>query len=560
MLTHITIRDFAIVDHLELDLNTGMTVLTGETGAGKSILVDALGLVLGNRADSGVVRHGCERAEIGAAFDAEGMEDVRRWLAEHELDAGGECLLRRSVTAEGRSRGYINGRPVPLQLLQELGEKLVDIHGQHEHQSLLKSDIQLRLLDDYAGHGEHVSGVEKTWRQWKKLSAELEELRRAAHDRDARLELLRYQAGELEALELGEGELTLLDEEHARLANAGRLIHTVETALHNLYESDEGAALTVLDRTLGELEQLRAIDSRLAAACELLNNALIQIGEGANELRHYRESLDLDPERLQWVEQRLDAIHQLARKHRIPPAELPALLARSSEELAAIERSDERLADLQKELETLARRYREQARELGASRARAAHELSERVTAAMRPLGLPHAHFEITLHPLDEERFSPTGMERAEFLVNTNPGQPLKPLNKVASGGELSRISLAIQVITARSQHIPTLIFDEVDTGIGGGVAESVGRQLRTLGESHQVLCVTHLPQVAALGHHHLHVSKQTKQNSTATRIQVLTKDTRQEEIARMLGGVEITDQTRAHAKEMIARAQKRRG
>ncbi len=555
MLTHIEIRDFTIIDHLDLELNPCMTVLTGETGAGKSILVDALGLVLGDRADSGVVRHGCERTEINAAFDVSGMAAAQAWLAEHELDADGECLLRRTISAEGRSKGYINGRTVPLQMLQELGEKLVDIHGQNEHQSLLKSDVQRQLLDDYAGHTALLAGLEKTYKQWKASGAELETLRRAAHDRESRLELLRYQAGELEALELGEQEVGALEEEHARLANAGRLLETCQSALHSLYESDEGAVLTLLDKVLGEVEQLRAIDNRLAAACDLLNNAVIQTGECANELRHYRESLELDPERLQWIEQRLDTIHQLARKHRVPPGELPALLTRLSDELAAIEHSGARLGQLQNDLDQIALAYREQARALGEGRSRAAGNLAGRVTTAMQPLGLPNARFEIALHPLDDERFSPTGMERMEFLVSTNPGQPVKPLHKVASGGELSRISLAIQVITAHSSHIPTLIFDEVDTGIGGGVAETVGRQLRALGESHQVLCVTHLPQVAALGHHHLYVSKQTQPNSTTTGIRRLDDNARNEEIARMLGGVEITEQTRAHAREMIGRA-----
>lgn len=555
MLTHIEIRDFTIIDHLDLELNQGMTVLTGETGAGKSILVDALGLVLGDRADSGVVRHGCERTEINAAFDVSGMAAARAWLAEYELDADGDCLLRRTISAEGRSKGYINGRTVPLQMLQELGGKLVDIHGQNEHQSLLKSDVQRQLLDDYAGHAALLAGLENTYKRWKASSAELETLRRAAHDRESRLELLRYQAGELEALELGEQEVSALEEEHARLANTGRLLETCQSALHSLYESDEGAVLTILDKVLGEVEQLRAIDNRLAAACDLLNNALIQTGECANELRHYRESLELDPERLQWIEQRLDTIHQLARKHRVPPGELPALLTRLSDELAAIAHSDARLGQLQNELDRIALAYREQARALGESRSRAAGDLAERVTTAMQPLGLPNARFEIALQTLDDERFSPTGMERVEFLVSTNPGQPVKPLHKVASGGELSRISLAIQVITAHSSHIPTLIFDEVDTGIGGGVAETVGRQLRALGESHQVLCVTHLPQVAALGHHHLYVSKQTQQNSTTTGIRRLDDNARNEEIARMLGGVEITEQTRAHAREMIGRA-----
>ena len=597
MLTHIHIRDFTIIDQLELDLKNGMTVLTGETGAGKSIIIDALNLVLGDRADSGVVRHGCTRTDISATFDISAITAAHAWLAEHELDAPDhtedniECVLRRTVTAEGRSKGYINGTAVPIQSLQTLGDMLVDIHGQHEHQSLLKNDMQRQLLDDYAGHADLLAKLAVTYRQWKKLGTELELLLNATQDRDARLDMLRYQVHELETLGLngegGENEVNALEEERTRLANSGRLLDTCQTALHNLYESDANDIFTVLGRTLSELEQLRTLDNRLSSACDLLNSAHVQIEESANELRHYRDTLDLDPARLSWVEQRLDVIHQLARKHRIVPTALTTLLITLSTELSAIEHHDEHLEQLQNQLTTLSHTYFEQAHTLSASRTRAAQEFSKKVTAAMQPLGLTGAHFDIALQPLNAEpdadtqktgngiRFTAaqgsahvasagragataTGVERVDFLVSTNPGQPLKPLSKVASGGELSRISLAIQVIAARSSHIPTLIFDEVDTGIGGGVAETVGRQLRALGESHQVLCVTHLPQVAALGHHHLHVSKESTQHITTTRIHALADTARNEEIARMLGGVEITAQTRAHAKEMIGQAKKK--
>lgn len=568
MLIHIHIRDFTIIDQLELDLAPGMTVLTGETGAGKSIIIDALNLVLGNRADSGVVRHGCARTDISATFDISNIKTAQAWLEEHELNVenNSECILRRTITNEGRSKGYINGSAVPIQSLQTFGDNLVDIHGQHEHQSLLKNDMQRQLLDDYAGHADILAALAATYRQWKIMGAELELLRNATQDRDARLDTLRYQIHELETLALTEHEVGALEEERTRLANSGRLLDTCQTALHNLYESDTNDIFTVLGRTLSELEQLRTLDSRLSSACDLLNSAHAQIEESANELRHYRDTLDLDPARLSWVEQRLDAIHQLARKHRTVPTALTTLLATLKTELSSIEHRDEYLEHLQSQLAALSHTYLQQAHQLTVSRTDTAQVFGKKVTDAMQPLGLAGASFAITLQPLNadtqekekEVRFSATGMERIDFLVSTNPGQPLKPLAKVASGGELSRISLAIQVIAAHSSHIPTLIFDEVDTGIGGGVAETVGRQLRALGESHQVMCVTHLPQVAALGHHHLHVSKESTQGTTTTRIHALTDAARNEEIARMLGGVEITAQTRAHAREMIGQAKKK--
>ena len=565
MLTHIHIRDFTIIDQLELDLENGMTVLTGETGAGKSIIIDALNLVLGDRADSGVVRHGCARTDISATFDISNITAAQAWLAEQEMDVedNSECVLRRTVTNEGRSKGYINGSAAPIQSLQALGNMLVDIHGQHEHQSLLKNDMQRQLLDDYAGHANLLTQLAATYRQWKAVGSKLDTLRSATQDRDARLDMLRYQVHELETLALDENEVNALEEERTRLANSGRLLDTCQTALHNLYESDANDIFTVLGRTLSELEQLRTLDNRLSSACDLLNSAHVQIEESANELRHYRDALDLDPARLTWVEQRLDTIHQLARKHRTAPAALATLLTTLQTELSSIEHSDEHLQHLQSQLVALSHAYLEYARQLSASRTRAAHDFSTKVTDGMQPLGLAGARFAITLQPFNAGTPTATGMERVDFLVSTNPGQPLKPLSKVASGGELSRISLAIQVIAARSSHIPTLIFDEVDTGIGGGVAETVGRQLRALGESHQVLCVTHLPQVAALGHHHLHVTKENTRSestkgTTTTRIRALTDTARNEEIARMLGGVEITAQTRAHAKEMIGQAKKK--
>lgn len=559
MLTQLAIRDFAIVEHLELNPRAGFTVITGETGAGKSIMVDALDLALGGRADSGAVRHNAERAEVSAGFDVSRLPAAQDWLKQQELDAGGDCLLRRTVTRDGRSKGYINGSPVTLQLLQELGEMLVDIHGQHEHQSLLRRDMQRQLLDDYAGHGVLLDQLAEHYRRWRSAQRELETLQRSMAEREARLDLLQHQVRELEALQLGPDELGALNEEHARLAHAGQLLETSHGVLHALYENETGSTLSHLARSALDLRELSAFDARLAAVSELLEGAAIQVREAASELRHIIDSLDLDPARLTAVEQRLRSIHDLARKHRLQPEELPALFTRLSGERDTLQHADTRVEQLRADAAVAEKAYRALAQTLSDGRAQAARALAEKVSAAMGQLGMPGGRFDIAFETLDDTAFTAHGMERVEFLVSANPGQPPKPLNKVASGGELSRISLAIQVIAAQSGRIPTLIFDEVDVGIGGGVAEIVGNQLRALGENRQVLCVTHLPQVAAQGQHHLQVSKQSGKDATQLSVSELTPEQRRDEIARMLGGVKITEQTRAHATEMLEHAQTRK-
>ncbi|PKM46156.1 MAG: DNA repair protein RecN [Gammaproteobacteria bacterium HGW-Gammaproteobacteria-1] len=556
MLKHLAIRNFALVEHLELEFVPGMTVLTGETGAGKSILLDALGLVLGDRADSGTVRAGCDRAEISATFEVSGLTAVGQWLEERELNLDGECILRRTVSADGGSRGYINGQPAPVQSLRELGEQLVDIHGQHAHQSLLKRDLQRQLLDAYAGHQPLVDQVSAAYRRWHELQQELERLSRAAGERDSRLELLRYQVGELEALGLSADELHTLEEEHGRLANASRLQEGAQRALDLLYEGDELAIVSLLGRTLNELRDLQTIDAALAGACELLEGASIQAREAAGELRHYLDRADLDPERVNWVEQRLAAVQELARKHRCGGDGLPALLEQLQHELAELEQAGQRLDGLEAEIRRCRDDYLKLAAQLSAGRGKAAKTLGEQVSANMAQLGMKGGRFEVALEALDNDEPAPHGMERVELLVTANPGQPLKPLSKVASGGELSRISLAIQVISAGRGSIPTLIFDEVDVGVGGGVAEMVGRQLHTLGGERQVLCVTHQPQVAAQGHQHLQVSKQSKGENTRSAVKTLSTEERVEEIARMLGGMTITEQTLSHAREMLSLSQ----
>lgn len=560
MLRHLHIRNFALVEHLELEFAPGMSVLSGETGAGKSILLDALGLTLGDRADSSVVRHGTERADISATFELGDIPAVHDWLKEHALDSEEECILRRTVNADGGSRAFINGQPVPLTSLRELGEQLVDIHGQHAHQSLLKRDLQRQLLDDFAGLGTEVLTLNGHYRQWRALHDELERLRQAQQEREARLELLRYQVDELEKLNLTADELAELDAEHGRLANATRLAEGSQQIAALLQDDEETSAIRLLERGLSQLQELQGYDTRLTPACELLEGAIIQAKEGAGELRHYADNIDIDPQRLQEVEQRLGAIHDLSRKHRVDSSELPGLLLTLQEELGNLEASENRFGALEGEITALRKHYEKEADAISAKRNAAAQQLSQRVTANMQELGMGGGRFEIAVDQGDRDEPSPHGWDRIELLVTANPGQPLRPLAKVASGGELSRISLAIQVITAGSGGIPTLIFDEVDVGVGGGTAEIVGRQLRRLGSERQVLCVTHQPQVAAQGHHHFQIRKSSSKGATRTEVRPLNGEERVAEVARMSGGVEITEQTLSHAREMIERAQQESG
>ncbi|MHB8454200.1 MAG: DNA repair protein RecN [Acidiferrobacterales bacterium] len=555
MLRQLYIRDFAIVHKLELELGPGLTVVTGETGAGKSILIDALALALGERAETGVIRQGCERSEVSASFDLGPKHDAARWLKTHDLFGDQECVLRRVVETGKPSRAYINGRPVPIQMLRELGEFLVDIHGQHEHQSLLKRDVQRQVLDDYAGLSAELSQLTDHYDRFKSLQARRDALSREGADRYARRELLRYQVNELRALDLGADEIPQLEEEHARLANASELLQGVQEAANSLYDDDEIAAARTLAQTINRLEALSEYDPRLGSVTSLLNEAAIQVDEAASQLHQYLDDLDLDPQRLQWIDQRMAAAHDLARKHRVRPEELPQVLKRLATELDDIENLDTNLEILDRELAAARADYLEVARTVSTKRRSAAKRLAREVSGHMPDLGMSGGTFEPGLVELDEREAGSAGLERIEFLVSTNPGQALKPLNKVASGGELSRISLALQVATARVGRVPTLIFDEVDVGIGGGVAEVVGLQLRTLGTQRQVLCITHLPQVAAQGDHHMQVSKRTLDGATITQIAPLPDKERVNEIARMLGGVEITRQTLALASDMLNRA-----
>ncbi len=554
MLRTIHIRHLAVVDELNLELDRGMTVLTGETGAGKSILLDALGLALGDRADSGVIRSGADRAEIGAEFLIDERDDAAQWLREHDLDDEGQCLLRRTVGRDGRSRGFINGRPVPMQSLRELGERLVDIHGQHAHQSLLRSGAQREALDAYAGHPALLTTVAEEYRRWRELRQRLDELQASHAQREDRLELLRYQVDELRALALAEDELQRLVEEHDRLANLNQLREGSQSVLAALSDDEQGALADGLEHIAAELERLQGYDAALGEVVQMVREAAVQASEAGHELRRYVEGLNLDPQRLEEVDQRLGLIHDLARKHQVKAEALIAHGEALESELAELEGAGVALEETTAALAACEAAYAAAAQELGASRRRAAKRLSRAVTENMQRLGMAEGRFEIAL--TEQEGFSAQGGERVAFLVSANPGQPPQPLAKVASGGELARISLAIQVITVSTGHIPTLIFDEVDVGIGGGIAEIVGRLLRRLGEERQVLCVTHQPQVASLAHQHLLVSKRSDRRSTVSQVAPLQGEDRVAEVARMLGGLEMTEQTLSHAREMIERGQ----
>nr|WP_242479387.1 DNA repair protein RecN [Lamprobacter modestohalophilus] len=543
-----------IVSRLELELAAGMTALTGETGAGKSILIDALGLTLGDKADASLIRSGCERAEISASFDVTNNTPAQAWLAEQALEDDHDCLIRRVLVRSGRARAYINGRAVSSAQLRALGERLVDIHGQHAHQSLLRSAAQRSLLDGYADHQPLTAEVAEHYRRYKEFDQRWKALNAARSEREERLELLRFQLEELDALELGEHELDALDAEQRRLANQGQLQAMAATLVERLYEGEQSLR-DGLGQASADLASLSGIDPSLVETRELIDGATVQIEEAAANLRHYLDGLEMDPSRLGVVEQRIGRIHDIGRKYRVAPEQLIAFTAERHAEVERLQQADQSLDALSAEREQAHSALLERAEALSASRIEAAARLSRTVTAAMQDLGMAGGEFQIEVNTGGQEAIGSQGLDSIAFLVSANPGQPLQPLAKVASGGELSRISLAIQVATAEIGGIPTLVFDEVDVGIGGGVAEIVGRLLRRLGERRQVLCVTHLAQVAAQAHQHLRVKKFAKEAQTFTEISPLDTEQRIDEVARMLGGTEMTTTTRAHAAEMLGLA-----
>jgi DNA repair protein RecN (Recombination protein N) len=551
MLSEIQVRNLAIVSSMELELQDGLTALTGETGAGKSILIDALGLALGERADNSLIRAGSDRTEVTAVFDLQHLAEASQWLKQRELDEANECILRRSLNRQGRSKAYINGRSVPLQQLQELGSLLVEIHGQHAHQSLLKSSHQRSLLDAYGGLNALAQQVADHYQRYHTERETLESLTESAQERASRLDLLSYQAKELNSLNLTPDEWAELEQEHRRLSHQEQLGETCKGIIEGLDEEPQ-AIRNRITHYVERLTEAVALDGALSEPQQMLDSALIQVDETLASLRHYLNDMELDSNTLVQLEERLSAVHDMARKYRVKPAALPDKLSEIEQDLQRLQNSEIELTELRGLVEQRSRAYQALGKQLSAQRKAVADRLGREITKAMQKLGMPGGRFKVSLRALEEDQAAANGFEQVEFMVSANPGMPLQPLHKVASGGELSRISLAIQVATVRHASIPTLVFDEVDVGIGGGVAEIVGQLLRTLGANRQILCVTHLPQVAAQAMHHFQVQKTTQKKTTQTAITKLHQEERIQEIARMLGGVQITEQTLAHAEEMI--------
>ena len=546
MLINLSIKDYAVVDQLEVDLNAGMTCITGETGAGKSIMLDALGLCIGDRADSRAIRPGAPRTDIAACFDVSRNTRAQVWLSERDLEAAGDCILRRTITADGRSRAYINGSPATLSDCADLGRLLLDIHSQHAHQSLLRRPVQRSLLDTYAGAEILTVEVSETAQRWRVLQEEYSRLAAQTEESDARRALLTYQIEELETLNPQPGELEELQAQHKLLANAAYIIDSA---------NDIAAGCEAQRDQLARMVQL-ANDDRMTGSAtdnlrELLQSALIQLDEAQAETARYAASVELDPEGLRAAEQRLSALHDLARKHRVQPDALHELLATLQAELESLAGGTELLASLEEALGDTALAWRTHAKALSERRREAAVLLAQRVMETLTDLAMIKCVFEIALIPLKDDNPDPRGAEDVEFLIATNPGATPGPLNKIASGGELSRISLALQVVAADTATSPTMVFDEVDVGIGGGVAEVVGDLLRKLGKRSQVVVVTHQPQVAAKGHQHLLVTK-TGEDAVHSELTLLDGESRIQEVGRMLGGAKLTDSTLAHAREML--------
>lgn len=563
MLSQLSIRNYAIVDALDIEFQHGLTAVTGETGAGKSIILGALGLTLGDRSDREMVRGGTERADITARFDTSGLQRAGVWLKDQALDSPDEpdtCILRRSVSADGRSRAWVNGVAVNLQSLKVIGELLIDIHSQHEHQTLLDRQSHARLLDDFGGHQALAVEVAGIWQEWRQCRQSLAELDRQAADAAAQQELLRYQTSELDEMAISEDEPAELDRLCRELGSADEMIADAQRVLDLCSDNEDQNILAALNQALSLVQARETGAGVLAPVGELLGNAQIQVEEAVSELRRRIDNIERDPERLEEANQRLADIHRLARKHKVSAAELPALHQQLLDQLASGEQDEARRDELRERQAELEKQYERAADRLSTARQKAAEKLQGRIDEQLSELGMPDARLEISFRQRDSRHPQASGNETTEFLVSTNPGQPARPLIKIASGGELSRISLAIQVITAMTSETPTLVFDEVDVGIGGSVARSVGRLLRRLGDRSQVLCVTHQPLVASQAHHHLLVSKQDAQGrATGTHIHTLGDHEKVEEVARMLGGDAdqpgFSDESLAHARELMTPA-----
>ena len=553
MLTQLCLRNFAIVEQLTLELTAGMTAITGETGAGKSIIIDALDLVLGGRGHTNIIRHGAARAEISAIFNLSDIPVAQQWLAKHDFsEQADEVLLRRNITKEGRSRHFINDEPCTQQQIRHFGELLLNIHGQHEHQQLLQPIKQCAMLDAYAQHDALLQQTKHYYQKIQQVKQQLATLQTNDSEKNAKLALLEYQVKELQEVSLAENEISELEIEYKQLAHATQLRASIQKALTILDEHEAQTATSLITTAQAELNNIIHLAPQLQPTVELLNSIVIQLQESNRELSHYIDAIEFNPERLIVVEQRLNQIHDLARKHHVAPEELLSTQQTLEQRLNQLQHTDQYHTELATQLDHLIKNYQAITTTLSGSRVKAVKTLNQLVTANMQMLGMKGGEFAVKLTPLNDDKFSIQGTERIEFLVTTNPGQPLQPLHKVASGGEMSRISLALQMVTAQKDQTPTLIFDEVDVGIGGATAEIVGKLLQQLGKKTQVLCITHLPQVAAQANQHLQVQKTTVAQQTCATISPLNKQLRVEEIARMLGGVNITEQTLKHAQEML--------
>jgi len=547
MLRSLSIRNFVVVDALDVEFDEGFTVLTGETGAGKSILLDALGLLLGDRFEQGQLRAGADRAELAAVFDVTAARDAQRWLAESELDSGTELLLRRVQDAQGRSRAWINGRPATLAQLGALGEALLDLHGQHAHQALAGAEAQRALVDEFGNHAALTQTVGNAWREWRDAVARCDAAASAAAASAAERSLLEERQRDLVALAVGPSEWEELTASQRRLANASNLIEATSQAESALTEGDDALSRRLV-HIVQSLRNASADDAALSDVVALLEPAAIQVDEAARALRDYLRRADVDPAELARVEARLTAIHDMARRHRVKPDELHALAQATAARLSDLDLATNADA-LARNVDEARARYDALAKTLTEKRTTAARSLTRRVTAAMQSLAMAGGRFEAKLERVDEPaRF---GHENVAFAIATHPKQTPGPLSRVASGGELSRVALAIQVAASEVGHVPTLIFDEVDTGIGGAVAATVGEMLQSLGQRRQVLCVTHLPQVAAHADHHFRVIKRGDRSQVSSELARLSASARIDELARMLAGSEITTKTRAHAREL---------
>jgi len=553
MISHLSVRHLAVVDDIELSFQQGMTSLTGETGAGKSILVDALGLVLGDRADSKMIRHGQDRAEIAASFDTQNNAPLKQWLVEQQLDDDAQCHLRRTITKDGRSRAYINGRTVALSQLREISERSIDIHGQHAHQSLVRPETQRLLLDTVAKNKPLLDELAQAHTLWQSLQQQLTVLQQQSSDQSARLDLLQYQVQELEPLDLSDDSVQQLLADQQHLSHASQLIHSAESAVYQLFDQEQGAAYSIISGVVADLEKQQDLEPQFKNIVETLNSSIIQLDESGIELRHYLDHTESDPGRLDDIESRLTTLHTIARKHQVEIEALPAHYQSLCDELTALTNLGGDNDKLQQQLSEQEAVCRTLCKKISLQRNKTALPLAKKITASIQELAIPNGTIEFVINPMANDHFNETGSDQIQILVSTNPGQEAGELGKVASGGELARISLAIQVVTAGTRSVPTLVFDEVDVGIGGGIAEIVGQHLRQLGSTQQVICITHLPQVAAQAHQQLQVNKQHSAESTYIDVVELSTEQRVEEIARMLGGVNLTEKTRLHAEEMLS-------